>query len=307
MSESRRQPTHTLFLAGAGLGYTLMRSTQQTPIDLLAHRRALWRVRQSELRSHSDRHRRGSLFPALRPDLALTPFVSPRLSVDVCASSCGGVGTDLKLNFDIGASLDVTSSIGIHCGADVGGVERRQQPDRVRHWPRRIVRTWRRAARLQRVRGRHSAAHIRRARVPPHARPGALMDRSSAQSILVVDDNDDNAEIVRALLESRGFPVLIAHDGDEATGALRVRAPIAGAARCADARAQWLGSVPPHAPASRARPHVCASSCSRRSRSGTTSSPRCRPGADDYITKPIDLADLELRVRRNLALVTPHA
>jgi len=30
-------------------------------------------------------------------------------------------------------------------------------------------------------------------------------------------------------------------------------------------------------------------------------------GADDYITKPIDLADLELRVRRNLALVTPHA
>ena len=30
-------------------------------------------------------------------------------------------------------------------------------------------------------------------------------------------------------------------------------------------------------------------------------------GADDYITKPIDLADVELRVRRNLALVTPHA
>ncbi len=30
-------------------------------------------------------------------------------------------------------------------------------------------------------------------------------------------------------------------------------------------------------------------------------------GADDYITKPLDLADLELRVRRNLALVTPTA
>ncbi len=30
-------------------------------------------------------------------------------------------------------------------------------------------------------------------------------------------------------------------------------------------------------------------------------------GADDYVTKPLELADLEARVRRNLAVLTAHA
>ena len=34
--------------------------------------------------------------------------------------------------------------------------------------------------------------------------------------ILVVDDNPDNAEIIRQYLEIRGYPTTVAHSGDEA-------------------------------------------------------------------------------------------
>jgi len=35
-------------------------------------------------------------------------------------------------------------------------------------------------------------------------------------SILVVDDNHDNADIIRDYLEARGYPISVAYDGDEA-------------------------------------------------------------------------------------------
>src|SRR5216110_2094392 len=34
--------------------------------------------------------------------------------------------------------------------------------------------------------------------------------------ILVVDDNHDNAEIIRQYLEVRGYPITVAYNGDEA-------------------------------------------------------------------------------------------
>ncbi|HEY2897972.1 MAG TPA: hypothetical protein VGJ12_12610 [Gemmatimonadaceae bacterium] len=118
---------NTKFLAGAGLGYLLMRSTQQTPIDLLLTgglygafgSQSFIRIPIGVVAGHR--------FP-LAGNLALTPFVSPRLSVDVCASKCrpnpdfDGIGTNLKLDFDIGAGLDVTSSIGIRAALTIGGV-----------------------------------------------------------------------------------------------------------------------------------------------------------------------------------------
>jgi hypothetical protein len=112
---------NTKFLAGAGLGYSLMRSTQETPIDLLLTgglygafgTQSFIRIPVGVVAGHR--------FP-LAGALALTPFVSPRLSIDACASDCHGIGTDLKLDFDLGASLDVTSSIGIKAALTIGGV-----------------------------------------------------------------------------------------------------------------------------------------------------------------------------------------
>ena len=41
-------------------------------------------------------------------------------------------------------------------------------------------------------------------------------DKTVLPHILVVDDNHDNAEIIRQYLEIRGYPITVAHDGDEA-------------------------------------------------------------------------------------------
>ena len=122
---------NTMFLAGAGLGYSLLKSTQETPIDLLITgglygafgTESFIRIPVGVVVGHR--------FP-LGGEMVLTPFVSPRLSVDVCASSCDHVvdvqgdvvhtGTDLKLNFDLGASLDVTKTLGIRAALTIGGV-----------------------------------------------------------------------------------------------------------------------------------------------------------------------------------------
>src|SRR5687767_4545413 len=43
-----------------------------------------------------------------------------------------------------------------------------------------------------------------------------MANKSGLPPILVVDDNHDNAEIIRQYLEIRGYPITVAHDGDEA-------------------------------------------------------------------------------------------
>jgi CheY-like chemotaxis protein len=132
------------------------------------------------------------------------------------------------------------------------------------------------------------------------------MDRPSAQSILVVDDNDDNAEIVRALLEARGFPVLVAHDGDQAMTLFESARPsLVLLDVLMPGRSGWevcrlMRQHPEHGRNVRIIMLTALAEWNDKQSALQT-------GADDYITKPIDLPDLELRVRRNLALVTPHA
>ncbi|HEY2897971.1 MAG TPA: response regulator [Gemmatimonadaceae bacterium] len=132
------------------------------------------------------------------------------------------------------------------------------------------------------------------------------MGRPSAQSILVVDDNDDNAEIVRALLESRGFPVLVAHDGDQAMALFESARPsLVLLDVLMPGRSGWevcrlMRQHPEHGRSVRIIMLTALAEWNDKQSALQT-------GADDYITKPIDLPDLELRVRRNLALLTPHA
>ena len=112
---------NTMFLAGVGLGYGLMKATQETPLDLILTGGiygafgdvSFVRIPVGVVAGHH--------FP-LAGSLVLTPFVSPRLSIDACASSCHGTGTDLKLNFDIGAGLDVTKTVGVRAALTIGGV-----------------------------------------------------------------------------------------------------------------------------------------------------------------------------------------
>jgi putative two-component system response regulator len=132
------------------------------------------------------------------------------------------------------------------------------------------------------------------------------MDSTAAQAILVVDDNDDNAEIVRALLESRGFPVIIAHDGDEALALFDAARPsLVLLDVLMPGRSGWevCRLMRQHVEHGRTVRIIMLTALA----DWNDKQSAIQTGADDYITKPLDLADLELRVRRNLALVSPPA
>jgi len=42
------------------------------------------------------------------------------------------------------------------------------------------------------------------------------MAEATLPTVLVVDDNHDNADIVRQYLEAKGYPVSVAYSGEEA-------------------------------------------------------------------------------------------
>ena len=131
------------------------------------------------------------------------------------------------------------------------------------------------------------------------------MDTTSAPAILVVDDNDDNAEIVRTLLESRGFAVLVARDGDEAMTLFESSRPaLVLLDVLMPGRSGWevCRLMRQHAEHGRTVRIIMLTALA----AWNDKQSAIQTGADDYVTKPIDLADLELRVRRNLALVTPQ-
>lgn len=63
----------------------------------------------------------GHRFP-LQGGLALTPYVHPRLSIDICGDCVNNDSqTELGLNFDVGVNLDVTPNLGLRFAAMFGG------------------------------------------------------------------------------------------------------------------------------------------------------------------------------------------
>lgn len=122
------------------------------------------------------------------------------------------------------------------------------------------------------------------------------------ETILVVDDHHDNVAIVRDFLESRGYRVEVAYSGSEALERYEETSPAL----------VLLDVMMPD----RNGWEVCEA-IKHRSRGahdvrvimvtalGEWDDKReaLRTGADDFVTKPVDLADLEDRVARNLALV----
>jgi DNA-binding response OmpR family regulator len=120
--------------------------------------------------------------------------------------------------------------------------------------------------------------------------------------ILVVDDHRDNVAIIRDFLEARGYDVAVAHSGEEALQQYADTNPVL----------VLLDVMMPD----RNGWEVCEE-IKHRSRGGREvrvimvtalgewddKREALRTGADDYITKPLDLADLGERVERNLAIV----
>jgi DNA-binding response OmpR family regulator len=122
---------------------------------------------------------------------------------------------------------------------------------------------------------------------------------STEATILVVDDNRDNVEILRAFLESRGYRVASAIDGKTALAKVEEVQP---ALVLLDVMMPGMDGW-----------QVCRTIKNHPDHGGTKvvmvtakgdfedKYEGMRSGADDYVVKPVDLGELEEKVRRNLA------
>jgi CheY-like chemotaxis protein len=121
----------------------------------------------------------------------------------------------------------------------------------------------------------------------------------SKATILVVDDNSDNVEILRAFLESRGFTVAEARDGRSALARMEEVRP---AMVLLDVMMPGMDGW-----------EVCRVIKQHPQLNGTKvvmvtakggfedKFEGLRSGADDYVVKPVDFKDLLEKVERNLA------
>jgi two-component system, OmpR family, response regulator len=126
-----------------------------------------------------------------------------------------------------------------------------------------------------------------------------VADSDDGATILVVDDNSDNVEILRAFLESRGYVVAQAHDGKAALAKMETVRP---ALVLLDVMMPGMDGW-----------EVCRIIKKHPELGGTRvvmvtakggfedKYEGLRSGADDYVVKPVDFEDLLEKVRRNLA------
>lgn len=127
---------------------------------------------------------------------------------------------------------------------------------------------------------------------------------SASPTILVVDDDRDNAVIVRDLLEAYGYTVFVAHDGAEGLAMFdEIRPALVLLDVMMPGRSGWevchaMKQHPTHGRNVRIIMLTALSAWNDKQAAIQT-------GADDYVTKPVDLKGLLNCVKRNLALVGP--
>jgi hypothetical protein len=129
---SARNSRTALFLAG-NLGYDMARANADQPLDLLLTAGAGFSVANSNT---SVRLPIGLVLGhrfELDQGMAITPFVHPRLSIDIC-SSCGGNDrsqSDVSLNFDIGGSFEINRRLSVRVSALFSGAEQYGSDDAI--------------------------------------------------------------------------------------------------------------------------------------------------------------------------------
>ena len=121
--------------------------------------------------------------------------------------------------------------------------------------------------------------------------------------ILVVDDNEDNAHIIRDYLEARGYPISVAYNGDEAMELFEsVRPSVVLLDVMMPGRDGW---------------QVCREMKESETVRGVRvvmvtalqdwmdKRQAIETGADDFVEKPFELAKLAMVVERNVAQLAP--
>jgi CheY-like chemotaxis protein len=128
------------------------------------------------------------------------------------------------------------------------------------------------------------------------------MPEEGLPPILVVDDNHDNAEIIRQYLEVRGYPITVAHDGDEALALFEtVKPALVLLDVMMPGRDGWevCRHMKQHPVLGKTVRVVMVTALDE----WEDKREALQTGADDYVEKPFDLSSLAATVQRNLAML----
>ncbi|MGZ8412870.1 MAG: response regulator transcription factor [Gemmatirosa sp.] len=117
-----------------------------------------------------------------------------------------------------------------------------------------------------------------------------------------MDDNHDNTEIIARYLGVRGYPITVAHSGDEALALFeQVRPSLVLLDVMMPGRDGWdVCRLMKQHPVLGRRVRVIMVTALDEWEDKRTA---IQTGADDYVTKPFDLPGLAAKVERNAALV----
>ena len=130
------------------------------------------------------------------------------------------------------------------------------------------------------------------------------MTEHALPPILVVDDNQDNAEIIRQYLEIRGYPITVAHNGDDALVAFEeVKPALVLLDVMMPGRDGWevCRLMRQHPELGKKVRIVMVTALDE----WEDKREALQTGADDYVEKPFDLPSLAVTVQRNLAMLRP--
>jgi DNA-binding response OmpR family regulator len=137
---------------------------------------------------------------------------------------------------------------------------------------------------------------------PPSGGPMETNSEASKTQILVVDDNPDNAHIIRDYLEARGYPISVAYDGEEAMTLFeKVQPAIVLLDVMMPGRDGWqvcrdMKLDPARGKKIRVIMVTALDDWMNKRQALQT-------GADDYVEKPFELAKLAATVERNIAML----
>lgn len=112
---------NVVFLGGT-YAYQLAKSSADVPLDFLLTAGAGFAFGNNTMLSVPLGVSIGHRFP-LDGSLALTPYVHPRMSLDFCGG-CKGDESQVGINFDIGANLELTRVLAVRGSAYFGGADR---------------------------------------------------------------------------------------------------------------------------------------------------------------------------------------
>jgi len=122
--------------------------------------------------------------------------------------------------------------------------------------------------------------------------------------ILVVDDNPDNANIIRDYLESRGYPITVAYNGDDALKAFgEVKPALVLLDVMMPGRDGWqvCREMKQHPTLGKSVRIVMVTALD----DWVNKRQALQTGADDFVEKPFELVKLAATVERNVKLLAP--